>query len=93
MEISVQHHPERHRFEIPVGDEVAYAEYVERGSVLVLTHTFVPSALRGKGLAEKLVRRALDFARQEARAVDPQCSYVSAFLDRHPEYADLRSSQ
>jgi predicted GNAT family acetyltransferase len=90
MEISAQHRPDRKRFEIQIGDDTAYAEYVDAGRTLVLTHTFVPPALRGKGLAAILVRNALDFARKEGKKVAPQCSYAAAYLDQHPEYHDLR---
>jgi predicted GNAT family acetyltransferase len=64
---------------------LAVAEYVRGVDELVLTRTFVPPALRGRGLAETLVRAALDFARAERLRVIPACSYVAAFVDRHPE--------
>ncbi|MGO9479235.1 MAG: GNAT family N-acetyltransferase [Limisphaerales bacterium] len=90
MEIPVQHHPDRKRFELQIAGETAYAEYLEHGQTLVLTHTFVPPPLRGKGLAGILVRHVLNFARKEQKTVDPQCSYAAAFLNQHLEYADLR---
>ena len=92
MEIPIQHHPASNRFEIRIEDDIAYLEYLDSGGSLALTHTFVPPALRGKGLAGKLARAALDFARKEGKHVDPQCSYVAAFMDQHPEYADLRAA-
>lgn len=64
---------------------LAVAEYVRGVDELVLTRTFVQPALRGRGLAETLVRAALDFARAERLRVIPTCSYVAAFVDRHPE--------
>ena len=88
--MKVQHHPDRGRFEIQMAGETAFAEYHDHGPVLVMTHTFVPPALRGKGLAGCLVQRALDFARQCGKKIDPQCSYVASYLDQHPEHADLR---
>jgi predicted GNAT family acetyltransferase len=81
----VVHQPESGRFEIRIGDMLAVAEYVRGVDELVLTRTFVPPALRGRGLAETLVRAALDFARAERLRVIPACSYVAAFVDRHPE--------
>ena len=70
----------------------AYLEYLDQGRSLVLTHTFVPPALRGRGLAGRLTRAALDFAREKGKIVDPQCSYAASFMDQHPEYADLREA-
>jgi len=64
---------------------LAVAEYVRGVDELVLTRTFVPPALRGRGLAEALVRAALDFARTERLRVIPACSYVAAFVERHPD--------
>jgi len=90
MEISVQHHPVSGRFEAQIDDAVAHLEYLDQGRRLVLTHTFVPPALRGRGLAGILTRAALDFARKEGKKVEPQCSYAAAFMEQHPEFANLR---
>jgi len=90
MDASVKHHPDRKRFEIQIAGDTAYAEYLEQGQTLVLTHTFVPPSLRGKGLAGVLVQHVLNFARKEQKSVEPQCSYAAAFMNQHPEYADLR---
>ena len=90
MDLPIQHHPISNRFEIQIDDAFAYLEYLDAGRTLVLTHTFVPPPLRGQGLAGRLTRAALDFARKEGKTVDPQCSYAAAFMDQHPEYAGLR---
>ena len=90
MEVPVEHNSELNRFEIQIDGVIAYLEYLVRGKTLVLTRTFVPPPLRGKGLAGILTRHALDFARKEGKTVDPQCSYVAAWLDSHTEYAELR---
>lgn len=55
----------------------------------VFTHTGVRSAYEGRGLAAQLVRRGLDDARAEGVKVVPQCSYVAAYIARHPEDTDL----
>ncbi|WP_299795856.1 GNAT family N-acetyltransferase [uncultured Shewanella sp.] len=44
------------------------------------THTFVPTGLRGQGLAEKLVRHGLSWARSERLAIETSCWYVQKFL-------------
>jgi predicted GNAT family acetyltransferase len=86
---SVRHNPTAHRYEINVNGLLAVAEYVTEGDRMVFTHTFVPPELRGRGLAEKLVRRALEDARTQNAKVVPACSYVDAFIRRHPEYQPL----
>ena len=56
---------------------------------LVITHTVVPLAIGGRGIAGDLVKHALDFARSEGLKVLPQCSYAADYIRKHPEYADL----
>jgi predicted GNAT family acetyltransferase len=90
--IRVRHNPDAHRFELPCGEHNAVAEYRRADDLLIITHTFVPPELRGQGLAEHVVRAALEFARAENLRVVPQCSYVDVFFRRHPEFADLRAS-
>ena len=88
-EVVVWHNTAESRYETTVDGRAAVCEYVLEGGRVVLTHTFVPPELRGRGLAEKLVRTALDEARAAKRSVVPACSYVAAFLQRHPEYQAL----
>jgi predicted GNAT family acetyltransferase len=87
--ITVHHNRDSHRFEAEVGGELCVADYEVRGEEIIFTHTFVPPALRGRGIAEKLVRVALEHARSERLRVVPACSYVAAFIARHPEYRPL----
>lgn len=85
----VRHNPTASRYETEVAGELAFAEYVRRDGALVFTHTWVPPALRGRGLAEVLVRAALEEARRAHERIVPQCSYVARFIERHRDYADL----
>ena len=88
-EITVQHNPIASRFEARVGTQLAVADYLLEEGQIIFTHTYVPTALRGHGIAEKLVRAALEFAQAEKRKVVPQCSYVEAFIQRHKEFQSL----
>lgn len=85
----VTHAAAANRFEVVIDGHLAVVEYVREGAIVTLTHTFVPPELRGRGLAEKLVVAALEWARAERLRVVPACSYVAKFLERHPEYGDL----
>lgn len=69
----------------------AVAEYRREGDVMIFTHTWVPSEARGRGVAARLVREGMEYARRKGKRVVPQCSYVETFLRRHPEYEDLRA--
>jgi uncharacterized protein len=85
-EIVVRHNTAEHRFEVIVDGLLSVADYAEQGDAVVFTHTLVPAELRGRGIAEKLVRAALGWARAEKRRIVPACSYVEAFVRRHPEF-------
>ena len=85
----IQHATAQQRFELTADGVTAVAEYQLDGSRVIFTHTFVPPEMRGKGLAESLVRAALAWARAEKLKVVPQCSYVARFIERHHEYSDL----
>ncbi|MEO7412250.1 MAG: GNAT family N-acetyltransferase [Opitutaceae bacterium] len=82
----VRHNAAAHRYEMELSGQLALADYALESGRMILTHTFVPPELRGRGLAEKLVRRALDDARAQGMKVVPACSYVAAFIQRHSEY-------
>jgi predicted GNAT family acetyltransferase len=54
-------------------------------------HTEVPKELEGRGIGSALVRGLLEIARAQGLKVQAVCPFVKAYLDRHPEYADLLS--
>lgn len=87
--IHVEHNVAGSRFEATVQGLVSVAEYELSGRRMIMTHTVVPSELRGRGIAEKLVRAALAYAQAESLSVVPACSYVAAFIKRHPEFQPL----
>ncbi len=89
-ETPITHDAGRQRFETEVDGHLAYAEYDLRDGVMHFTGTQVPTAIGGRGIAGRLVRHGLDFARDRGYEIVPACSYVAAWLKRHPEYQDLR---
>lgn len=77
------------RFETVVDGVLCVLEYRLRSGVMMITHTGVPEAVGGRGIAAALTRAALETARGEGWRVVPRCSYSLAYLERHPEYGDL----
>jgi uncharacterized protein len=67
--------------------EMTYSRAGER--LLIIDHTGIPDALRGRGLGEALVRRGVEDARAEGRLVLPLCPFAKAQIDRHPEWQDV----
>lgn len=59
--------------------------------VRVATHTIVPQAIGGRGVAAQLVERFVSDAREKGFKIVPQCSYVEAKFDENPDWADLRA--
>jgi len=88
-ELTVINNESANRFEIRIGDDVAFLTYTHDGSTIAYTHTEVPPALEGHGIAAKLAAHALDYARSNSFGVVPLCPYVAEYIKRHPEYADL----
>jgi hypothetical protein len=88
----VTHNSEEQRFEMNVKGELAVITYRRSPGVISLDHTGVPVPIEGHGVAAKLTRAALDFARAESLRVVPACSFVAAFVQKHSEYQDLVSA-
>ena len=90
MEITVTDVPQAGRYEARDGDRVlGQANYQRQGDRVVFTHTEVDPAAEGSGVGGTLVRGALDDVRAHGRQAVPRCSFVRAWIDRHPDYADL----
>jgi predicted GNAT family acetyltransferase len=91
VEVEVVDNPELQRFEARVDGQVAgEIVYRERADGrLVLLHTQVDDRFEHKGIGGRLVAGALDDIRSRGLAIVPLCPFVSAYLERHPEYADL----
>lgn len=58
---------------------------------ITIDHTGVPPEFGGRGIAARLVNRAIADAREQGFKITPLCSYVVAQFRRHPEWADLRA--
>ena len=79
----------KHRYELTVDGHIAATYYAIEGGVITFIHTEVPPELGGKGIGSKLIRGALDQVRSDGLKVIPQCPFVKAYIEKHPDYADL----
>ena len=82
------HEPDARRFTLPT-TPTSVLDYELSGSHVVFTHTGVPPAYRGQGLAAQLVEAGLAWARDQGLKVVPACSYVHVYIQRHPEWQNL----
>ena len=87
--LNIQHNAAASCFEVTLAGHRAECAYRRQGDVLMLHHTAVPDALQGQGVAAALVAHTLGWARQQGLHVRPTCSYVAAYMRRHPETQDL----
>jgi predicted GNAT family acetyltransferase len=86
----VRDNPERHRFEIDLGDGTfAIAQYTLPAGKIMFTHTEVPPAHEGQGLGTLLIRAGLAAARERGLQVIPICPFFAAYIRKHPEERDL----
>ena len=77
------------RFERAVEGGTAFACYRLEAGTLAIFHTEVPAASRGRGLGSAFVREVLQEVRRRGLKVEPECSFVRAFMAKHPEFNDL----
>jgi uncharacterized protein len=81
-----------HRYELTVDGHLAATYYEVADNVISFIHTEVPPELGGKGIGSKLVKGALDQVRADGLKVIAQCPFVKAYIDKHPDYANLLAS-
>ncbi len=77
---NISHDPDTHRFSTEVEGSRAQLDYTLAGNVMTITHTRVPPAIEGRGIAAELMSAALSVARTQGWTVDPACSYAAAYM-------------
>ena len=87
--LAVQNDEKAHQFRLDIDGKVAVIEYSRSDGTIIFTHTEVPPSLEGKGIAAKLARTALEYARDQKLAVVPRCQYVASYIRKHPEFQPL----
>ncbi len=85
-ELEVKHRLEKDQFEVQLGVQMGVLQYQILGNQMLITHTEVPPALEGRGIGSALARAGLDYAQEQGLEVVPLCSFVAAYIQRHPEY-------
>ena len=78
------------RYRIVVEGVEAEMTYSRAGTqLIIIDHTDVPAALRGRKVGERLVRQAIEDARREGVFIIPLCPFAKAQIERHPEWQDV----
>lgn len=89
MARAIEHNEDQQRFEWREDGNLSVLDYTLHGNVMTITHTGVPEAVGGRGIAADLTQHALDTARGYGWKVRPVCSYAAAYIKRHPVYQEL----
>ncbi len=87
--IAVSNNQALSRFEAQLAGKIAFLDYRQSGGEIMLTHAETPAELEGRGIASKIARTALEFARAHGLTVVPLCPFVAWYIRQHPEFADL----
>jgi predicted GNAT family acetyltransferase len=77
------------RFEVSLDEGTGFLCYRIESDTMHLLYVEVPPEARGHGVAAELSRAALELAKERGLKVVPVCSYVVAYLRRHPEYSEM----
>src|SRR5260221_9061440 len=86
VDLPVVHNITAKRFEINLDGKIAFSKYLLAGEMIIIEHTEVPVELEGKGIAGRIVRTALDYARAQKLKVMPLCPFTAGVLHPHPEH-------
>lgn len=74
---------------LPGSSIIGRLTWKTRGRARIADHTLVPPEIGGRGVAAQLVEALIADAREQGFKVVPQCSYVAAAFQRHPDWTDL----
>jgi len=87
--VTVEENAAAQRFETRIGSHLAFAAYRRDGETITFTHTEVPAAIEGHGVASALAHAALEHAQAQHLTVIPQCPFFASYIRRHTQFASL----
>lgn len=83
------HNENKNQFEVHINDSIAFATYERFENGITYTHTEVPKEMSGQGVGSFIAKGILDYAKAHQLKVKPECSFISSYIDRHPEYKKI----
>lgn len=80
----------RGQYEFHIDGYVPKIEYIiNKEGNIYLTHTEVPPALSGQGIATDMVEQALADIKEEGLYVVPLCPFVASYIKKNPEWKEI----
>jgi predicted GNAT family acetyltransferase len=82
--------PSKGRYRLVVDGVEAEMSYSRvSASQIIIDHTEIPDALRGRKVGARLLQQAIEDARQDKVVIIPLCPFAKAMIGRHPEWQDV----
>lgn len=85
MSYTLIHNAQECKYEYHIDGHVTYITYDDQMGDMHLTHTIVPDALAGKGLAKILLEAVLKQIQHDRKKAVAMCSYIVKYLEKNPE--------
>ena len=83
--MSIKNNQGASRYELDTDGHLSIADYQLQDGNLVITHVEVPDALRGQGIAAKLMEGIVMDANVRQLKIVPVCSYAASYMQRPPK--------
>lgn len=88
--VDIIHDEKTRKFFCRIEEKECSAEYeMVDEKTMDIYRTFVAPGLRGKGIAELLMKTVTDFAAHRKFKIKPSCSYAVSYFRRYPELKEL----
>lgn len=87
--LDVVHNEAEDQFETWIDGQLSKLDYMQDGNTMVITHVGVHPEHRGQGVAGKITKVALEYAKQKSYRVIPMCPYVATYIRRNRQYEEL----
>ena len=91
--MTVQHNEEKHEFYFDTPEGRATLTYERDGDRLNFFHTFVPPALRDRGIAEEIVKAGFAYVAKNRLKVIPSCPYVARLVMKNDDWKQWVAAQ
>ncbi len=88
MAYELIHNEAANNYEYHIDGLTCYITYDDQNGNMHLTHTVVPKELGGRGIAKELLLDVLEEIKKAGKKAVAECSYVVAFQEKNPDYAE-----
>lgn len=87
--VQIIRNTDRARYEVRDAERLlGFAMYREEPGRVVFTHTVVKPEFEGQGIGSELARHVIEATIADGDVIVPECPFIAAYLEEHPEYAD-----